>query len=115
MPTCGERRAACPARDRPSPARAGSSGAGGGNRRDGGPLRLSFLEGLGGSVDDVGDLGLAEAGHVPELASQVDRVLLAVAPQAAKAEQLVDRALEGQRLLEALLVVQREAPEPVRT
>src|SRR4051812_23988638 len=109
---CDERRAACPARDRPSPARAGSSGAGGGSRRRG-SLSLRFLERLGGGVDDVTDLGLAEAGHVPKLAGQVDRVLVAVAAKAAEAEQLVDGALERKRLLLALLVVHGEATEPV--
>src|SRR4051794_25021144 len=49
-----------------------------------------FGVGLGRDVDQVGDLLFGEAGHVTELAGQVDRVVVVLAPQATEAEQLVD-------------------------
>ena len=68
---------------------------------------------LGGHVDQVGDLVVGEAGQRAELAGQVDRVVLALAAEAAEAEQLVDGALEVERLLLALLVLRGEAAQPV--
>src|SRR5713226_1501965 len=65
--------------------------------------------GLGGHVDQLGDLVLGEAGHLAEAASEVDRVLLGLSAEAAEAEQLVDGALELERLLLPLLVVRGDA------
>ena len=67
----------------------------------GGLLRLRLGVGLGGDVDELGDLVVGEAGEPAELAGEVDRVLVVLAAEAAEAEQLVDRALELERLLAA--------------
>ena len=64
-----------------------------------------FGLGLGRDVDEVGDLRLAEAGEPAELAGEVDGVVLALAAEAAEAEQLVDGALEVERPLPAVGVV----------
>src|SRR5437763_14819417 len=71
--------------------------------------------GLGRDVDQVRNLLFGEAGHVPELAGQVDRVVVVLSPQAAEAEQLVDGALEVEGVLLPFLVVGGEPPQPVRT
>ncbi len=69
--------------------------------------RLRFGHGLGGNVDKIRDLVVAEAGEVAEVASEVDRALVVLAAEAAEAEQLVDGALEVERLLLALGIVRR--------
>ena len=71
--------------------------------------RLRLGHRLGGDVDEVGDLVVGETGEVAELAGQVDRAVLVLAAEAAEAEQLVDGALEVERLLLALGVVRRDA------
>src|SRR3954462_11992769 len=68
-----------------------SSALRGGERR---PSGLSLRVGLGGRVDEIGDLVVGEAGERAEGAGEVDRVLVLLAAEAAEAEQLVDSALE---------------------
>src|SRR6478736_5014108 len=84
-------------------------------RHAGGLPRLRLGVGVGGDVDQLGDLVIAEAGQPPEVPGEVHRVLVLLAPEAAEAEQLVDRLLEVERLLLALGVLGRHAPQPVRT
>ena len=76
--------------------------------------RLGLGVRLGRSVDELGDLVFGESGQAAELASEVNRVLLFLAAEAAEAEQLVDRPLEVERLLAPLGVRVGEAPQPVR-
>ena len=66
-------------------------------------LRLGLERHLGELVDLV----VGEAGQLAELAGELDRVLVGLAAEAAEAEELVDRALELERLLAPLRVVRR--------
>src|SRR4051794_31637282 len=77
--------------------------------------RLGLGVGLGGDVDELHDLVVAEPGQPAEVAGQVHRVLVLLAPEAAEAEQLVDRLLEVEGLLLALGIGGGEAPQPVRS
>jgi len=63
--------------------------------------------GLDRHLGEVVDLLVAESGHLAELARQLDRVLVGLAPEPAQAEQLVDGALELERLFPPLGVVSR--------
>src|SRR5436190_3553044 len=72
-------------------------------------LRLGLDRHLGELVDLV----VAEAGHLAELARELDRVLVGLAAEPAQAEQLVDRALELERLLPPLGIVLGQPAQPV--
>src|SRR5205085_12544560 len=52
-------------------------------------------------------------GQTAEVAREAEEALVVLAPLPTEAEQLVDRALELEGLLAALLVVDGEAPQPV--
>jgi hypothetical protein len=66
-----------------------------------------------GDLDQLGDLVVGEAGQPAEVAGQVDGAVLLLAAEAAEAEDLVDRLLEVEGVLQALLVVGGEPAQPV--
>src|SRR5437667_6518540 len=70
--------------------------------------------GLDCHLGEIVDLVVAEAGHLAELARELDRVLVGLAPEPTQAEQLVDRALELERLFSPLRVVLGQPAQPVR-
>src|ERR1700687_225972 len=76
-------------------------------------LRLGV--GLGGDVDQLGDLFVAESGEPPEVTREVDGVLLLLTAETAEAEHLVDGLLEVESVLEPLRVLDGEATQPVGT
>src|SRR5437867_11605720 len=91
------------------------SGSGGGRlTRRGCGAGLGLGERLGGDVDELGDLVVGEPGQLAELLGQVDRVLVVLAAEAAKAEQMVDGSLEVEGRLLALGILGGETPQPVR-
>ena len=60
------------------------------------------------------DLLVVEAGQLAEVAGEMHRVLVALAPEAAVAEELVDRLLEVERTLLSLGIFRRDLAQPVR-
>src|SRR5437588_12833862 len=84
------------------------SGSGRGRRARGlGGPSLGLGEGLRSDVDELGDLVVGEPGQPAELLGQVDGVLLVLAAEAAKAEEVVDGPLEVEGSLLALGVLGR--------
>src|SRR2546423_1240225 len=62
---------------------------------------------------DLVELVVGKPGQTAEVAREAEEALVVLAPLPTEAEQLVDRALELEGLLAALLVVDGEAPQPV--
>src|SRR4051794_18661040 len=66
---------------------------------------LSIGVGLRGDVDQIRDLFVVEASQATEVAGQVDGTLVVLTAESTEAEQLVDGALELERILLALRIV----------